>query len=109
MAVDPITFGQIANLDHETTKELVETVSLAVRMNPKLARLPREKMIMAFELIGCIAGLFESCGCTVTTMIENPNWHNPLGYKTGLGGGELTDKLDDTMDDLGDILGDRNG
>ena len=109
MTVDSVTFGQVANLDPETTKELVETVSRAVRVNPKLALLPREKLTMAFELIGCIAELFESCGCIVTTMIENPNWRNPLGYKTGLGGGDLTDKLDDTMDDLGDILGDRNG
>jgi len=108
MAIDPTTFGHVANLDPETTKELVETVSLAVKVNPNLARLPREKMTMAFELIGCIAGLFESCDCTVTIMIENPNWRNPLGYKTGLGGGELADKLDDTMDDLGDVLGDRN-
>lgn len=105
MSVDPITFGQIAHLDTKTVKELVETVILAIRMNPELARLPREKLMIAFELISCIANLFESCGCTVTTMIENPNWRNPLGYKTGLGGGELTDKLDETMDDLDNIMG----
>ena len=109
MTVDPMTFFQVAHLDPETTKELVETVILAIRMNPKLASLPKEKLTMAFELLGCIAALFESRGCTVTTMIENPDWRSPLGYKTGVGGGELTDKLDDTMDDLGDVVGEQNG
>lgn len=105
MAIDPGVFSQIANLDAETAKELVETVTLAIRMNPKLACQPREKITLAFELLGCITGLFESCNCTVATVIENPSWRNPLGYKTGFGSGELTNDLDNVMDNLDDILG----
>lgn len=109
MAIDSTTFDQIVKLDSEVMRELVETVSLAVKMSPKLASLPKEKLLLAFELLGCIANLFESCGCTVATMIENPNWRNPLGYKTGLGSGEIVGGLDNTKNNLGDTEGSRNG
>lgn len=88
LSVEPNTFRSVVELPPETMLELIETVSVAAMMSPRLALSSHDKIAIACTMLANANQMLEQCGCEIDTTIKNKAWTQDAAYKTGMDGME---------------------